>query len=166
MSYPNLSESIIERSTAFFNQVDAVDGLDDGLVSLQQIYDVCYAHAAQHPSFKPADPPFVPFILTTENKTSQDSFTQAEYEALQTKYPELTDSFSLIDINSTGSILGSDLVAYYEPQPQPIVNVTSSSWLEHIKEHENLTDSSQLTLEQFLTFENTYNFTRYWPLAN
>jgi hypothetical protein len=169
MSYPNLpnlSEAIIAHSTTFFNQVDALDGLNDELVSLQQIHDVCYAYAAQHPSYKPAESPFVPSILMTENKSAEDSFTQAEYEALQSSHPELTDSFALIDTNSTGSILGSALITYYQPQPQIIpVTATSHFWLEHIKEYENLTDASTITLEQFLTLQDTYNLTRYFPVT-
>jgi Ca2+-binding EF-hand superfamily protein len=163
MSYPNLSEAMVQRSTTFFSQTDTNN---DGLVSLKEINDVCYAHAAQHPSYAPPQPPFVPTILTTENKTSEDTFSQAEYEALQVTYPSLTDAFNTIDTNSTGSILGSDLVAHYEPQPEVIITAISQFWLEHIKEEENLTDESTITLEQFLTLQNTYNMTRYFPLAD
>lgn len=164
MSYSNLSKAMVQRSTTFFSQIDTDS---DGLVSLKEIHDACYAFAAQHPSYAPPQPAFVPDILTTENKTSEDTFSQAEYEALQSSHPELTDSFALIDTNSTGSILGSDLVAHYEPQPEVIpITATSHFWLEHIKEEENLTDESTITLEQFLTLQDNHNVTRYFPLAD
>ena len=163
MSYPNLSEATIEHSTAFFNQVDSNN---DGLVSIGEIYQVCYDYASQNPSYTPAAPAFMPNIFLMENKTAESLFTQAEYLSLQASYPLLTDDFSVIDSDSNGSVLGSELITHYEPQPQmsPIIP-TSSFWLEHIKEQEDLTDASEISLEQFLTFENSYNFTRYWPVT-
>lgn len=163
MSYPNLPQHIIDHSTTFFTQVDTDN---DGSVTLKQIDDVCLAYASQHPSYTPAASPFVPSILMSENKSYESTFTQAEYESLQSNYPALTDSFASIDTNSTGSLLGSDLVSYYQPQPQIIPPVsTAKYWIEHVKEQENLSDESNITLEQFLSLQNTYNFTRSFPVT-
>jgi hypothetical protein len=162
MSYPNLQESSIEHSTQFFSQIDTTNS---GAVSLGQIKDACYSHAAQHLSYTPAEPAFVPGILFAEGKTAESTFNQVEYISLQEKYLELSDTFASIDTTQTGSVLGSQLLSHYQPQPKPNLPVpTSSFWLEHVKEHESLTDESTLTLDAFLTLENTYNFTRYWPL--
>lgn len=164
MSYPNLSEAIIEHSTTFFNQLDTDT---NGLITIGDIARVCDEFAARHPSYKPAGSPFVPSIFMMENLNIENTLSQETYESLQIKYPELSDSFYQIDTNSTGNILCSELSTHYEPQPT-VIEATSPShyWIEHVKEHENLTDVSTITLEQFLTFQNDYNFTRYFPLEN
>jgi hypothetical protein len=163
MSYPNLQASTIEHSTQFFSQLS---GINES-VTLGQIKDACYSHAAQNLSYTPAEPAFVSGILFAEGKTAESTFSQEEYISLQEKYPKLCDAFAAIDTNQSGSVLGSQLISHYQPQPTANPPVpTSSFWLEHVKEQEGLTDESTLTLDEFLTLENTYNFTRYWPLQD
>lgn len=162
MSYSNLQESSIEHSTQFFSQIDITDS---GIVTIGQIKGACYSHAAQHLSYTPAEPSFVPGILFAEGKTAESSLNQDEYISLQEKYPKLTDAFGAIDTTQVGSVLGSQLISHYEPQPKPNPPTSASLfWLEHVKEQEGLTEESTLTLDAFLTLENRYNSTRYWPL--
>lgn len=164
MSYPNLSEAVIERSTTFFNQLDTDN---DGLIKIEDISQACDAFTSKHPSYKPAKSPFVPSIFMAENLTLESPICSETYQSLQEKYPELCGSYNEIDTNSSGNIACCDLITFYEPQPTVIESSSCSHyWIEYIKEHENLTDTSTITLEQFLTFQNDYNFTRYFPLID
>lgn len=160
MSYPNLNPDEINRSTIFFNLVDTNN---DGLISLQEIYDACYTDAVNTGSYLPPGPNFIATIITLENFTNESSITQQQYENLQAIWPILSDAFSLIDTNNDGFITTTELQNHYDQVSEFTNKPISYHWLKTIKTAENLTDESQLTLEQFLHYQDMYNTIRYWP---
>lgn len=162
MSYINLSEFSINVSTTFFNQLDTDHR---GLISLQQIYDACFAVVADQIIYYPPQNDFIPSIISMELLSEENPISQEQYETLQTKYSELNDNFNTIDTDNNGFILVSELFNHYKKEPQTGTPTPPSyDWLENLKKAENLTNESQITLEQLLTYENTYNTMRYWPI--
>ena len=170
-SYTNLDQSQIDTTTSFFNKLDT--NLS-GIVSIQQIIDACYNDAASKVQLQ------IPqwLVNISLEYTPESIITQQEYDAkkeyntipipgqVQTlSYPELTLDFSDIDTDNDGQITFQQLYdKYTNLVPTPQLFYTSQSFIDLIKTEYNLTNESTITLEQFLTYENDHNITRYWPI--
>lgn len=161
MNYNNLNENDITRSTAFFNQIDTDN---NGLVTLKQIYDACYADAINNSSYLAPGPNFITTILSMENFTTESTISQEQYENLQKTWSIFTDNFNIINTNNDGFITTTELENHYN-QPTEFTNQPISyHWLKTVKTAENLTDESQITLQDFLHYQDMYNTIRYWPI--
>lgn len=159
------------QSIAFFNQLDT---LNTGKVTIQQMILACKQANEQNQSFDPRTSVVPNLIyelqqyaklLTTQSIISLDDFLLYNND-----FPELnatSEVFDMIDIDSDGYISFSELMNHYRTPPQPIITLSSGEiWLENLKQNEMLTDNTELTLDNFLSYQEKYNTTRYWPISN
>jgi Ca2+-binding EF-hand superfamily protein len=154
-TYPNLSNHSINTTTEFFTQLD-ID--NTGHISVQQILDAL--QSKNTPGIT-----HIPLWLQTFISDNQlDETSQVTMEAYNNYKSQLTNfhiDFQRIDIDNNGIININDLYNVYSEYFPPQIN-HSFEWFQNIVENENLNPDTSLSLEQLLTYENTYNTTHSW----
>lgn len=100
--------------------------------------------------------------LQTDTQISQEQFLE-----FNNTFPELNASiekFSEIDSDADQIITFEELLNAYKNPPTIIPqNHSTLNWLENLKNEENLIESSEISLDDLLQFEEKYNTMHYWP---
>jgi Ca2+-binding EF-hand superfamily protein len=159
-TYTNLTQDIIDRTTAFFNTID-VNG--SGSITIQQIIDSCIQDTIK--SYKRLIPPWLSQL--SEDYTPTSMISEQDYNTKRETTQDLFLNFSEIDTDQNNQITFQQLYDKYLDllSPLPIDHYYPSKiFIELIKSDNNLTNESSITLEQLLSYENQHNVTRYWPL--
>jgi len=159
-TYTNLTQDIIDRTTAFFNTID-VNG--SGSITIQQIIDSCIQDIIK--SYNRLIPPWLSQL--SQDYTPTSIISEEDYNTKKETTLDLFLNFSEIDTDQNNQITFQQLYDKYLDilSPLPIDHYYPSKiFIDLIKSDNNLTNESSITLEQLLTYENQHNVTRYWPL--
>lgn len=159
-TYTNLTQDIIDRTTAFFNTID-VNG--SGSITIQQIIDSCIQDTIK--SYNRLIPPWLSQL--SQDYTPTSIISEEDYNTKRETTLDLFLNFSEIDTDQNNQITFQQLYDKYLDilSPLPIDHYYPSKiFIDLIKSDNNLTNESAITLEQLLTYENQHNVTRYWPL--
>ena len=159
-SYTNLTQYLIDITTTFFNNIDTNGS---GTITIQQIIDSCVNDAMK--TYNRRIPPWLSQL--SEDYTPTSTITKEDYYTKKETTPDLFLDFSDIDTDNNDQITFQQLYDKYLDLLSPLPTdhqYPSKIFIELIKVEHNLTNESSITLEQLLTYENSNNITRYWPL--
>jgi|Laugrespbdmm15dd_1035085.scaffolds.fasta_scaffold00484_2 hypothetical protein len=159
-TYANLTQDLIDRTTAFFNTIDTNN---TGSITIQQIIDSCIQDTIN--SYNRFVPPWLSQL--SQDYTPTSIISKEDYNTKKETMPDLFLNFSEIDIDQNDEITFQQLYDKYLDLLSPLPTehyYPSKIFIELIKSENNLTNESSITLEQLLTYENQNNVTRYWPL--
>lgn len=159
-SYTNLTQYLIDITTTFFNNIDTNGS---GTITIQQIIDSCVNDVMK--IYNRRIPPWLSQL--SEDYTPTSTITKEDYYTKKETTPDLFLDFSDIDTENNDQITFQQLYDKYLDLLSPLPTdyyYASKIFIEFIKVKHNLTNESAITLEQLLTYEDSNNITRYWPL--
>lgn len=165
-----LSQSQIESTTLFFAQVDTTNS---GKVTIGQFKLVCRDANLQQKLYDPrtcVTQPWVYEMMYSKGLGINSSLSYNQLLEYTEDFPQLgsiEELYTQLKRDSeTEPILFNELCDYYKTEAEQIVVKSSGeSWFDTLKQNENLTDDTELTLSELLEYEEKYNTTRYWPIA-
>lgn len=164
-----LSEEQIQLSTLFFSQVDTVNS---GKVSILKFKEACNQTNSFNKTYDPTTsivPQWLYDLMYSKgiNTNSLVSYEQfVEYSQEFQQLGSVDSLYNNLNLDKTQSIIFKELFTYFKTEPEEIViKFSGEAWFDNLCLNENLTDDTELTLEQLLQFEEKYNTTRYWPIA-
>jgi Ca2+-binding EF-hand superfamily protein len=156
-----------EHTTQFFNTLSLNS---NGKVKVKDIIKACVDYAETLIVINPS----IPTVPNWINQLQMENGLISNSEVSKEKFLELNDSFSElnssesrfseIDEDNDGIITFEQLLEAYRLPPHRIPQTSSGAmFLEMLKEKENLTDETEISLEEFLSFENKYPIMHSWP---
>lgn len=170
MNHLSLTQSQIESTNLFFSQVDTTNS---GKVTIRQLKLACSNSNSQENIYDHTTSltqSWVYELMYSKGLGVNSSLTYNELLEYTNDFPQLGSIDQLYNQlkrdPQSEPILFNELCENFKTEPEKIIIKSSGeSWLDTLKENENLTDDSELTLVELLEFEEKYNTTRYWPIA-
>lgn len=179
-NYTNLTSENINRATVFFNNTigQTIYEHQQNTLTIKQIIQECEKDINSQPPIIDPSSSYTPYwvILMGYNHNFYSLISTKEPEQIDLElflklgesYPQMNASievFNNIDNDSDGLVSFNQLIEYYKIPPKIIPQISlGKQWCEYLKQQENLTDDTQITLSEFLYYNNKYfNTMTFWP---